>query len=84
MASQQYCSHHKSSHVLHYVIFECPRKYIIMFTPGSVTTGHMVQKFKCYRQTDTEGHKKGIAMLNFTLYEAFLPINPSITLLILQ
>jgi len=32
---------------------------IIMFTPGFVTIGHTVQKFKCYRQTHKDTQKHG-------------------------
>jgi len=62
MFCNQYGAHLKSSHV-QFVVTEglglkviCPsaHTFIIMFTPG-----HMVQKFKCYRQT-----QKNMAMLN--------------------
>jgi hypothetical protein len=31
-----------------------PSKVIIMFTPGFLTVGHMVQRFKCYRERETD------------------------------
>ena len=65
MASQQYCSHHKSSHVLDFVISECPQGYHNVHT-GICNTRSYVSEI-LVQQTDTEGHKNSMAMLNFPL-----------------
>ena len=80
MFSNTYRSHLKSSHVLQFVITKC-----LQLKPNTsgcpqghhnvhicfVTTGHTVQNFICYRQTDTQEHTNSVAMWQVWILESF-------------
>ena len=65
--------------VCHYQVFSTktesfvlPPKFITMFTTDFVTICQIVQNFKCYRQTETQGHTNNMTNIKLPILEILL------------